>query len=289
MHTIHLSSQAYQLPSRWDELSRQQLVKIAALSGANLSAVNTSKIFFLILTLSLPWWQRLRLQFFFFLQSSIEEKGDFLLLTQSFVDFPQFSAQKVLNIGVGFVPKRKTLHAPLSKLANATLWEYILSEKYFLEYMKDRKEESLNKLIAVLYRPARKTYNPDEDEDIRVPLIDSTVQGRATQIARLPLPLRHAILMWYDGCRALIIQSFPLIFPKPKTDQNTPGGTMQFAGPKNNGGWIDLISQLSTTMSDFKKIGDTNLSIALTDISKRIQRAKETKAKTKYSRNRAAG
>lgn len=274
MHTIHLNNKKYPIPSRWDELSRDQLIAIAALSQEQITGPNIAKLFFLILTQSLTWWKRMRLQWFCFFQATTEELADFLFLTRSFTEFPDFTRQIIEKIEGDSV----LLYAPRSKFSNLTLWEYILSEKYFLAYLRSRDITQLDLLVAVLYRPARKDYDPDTHDDIRVPLIDSAVPARAGRLVKIPLSLKLAILMWYDGCRQYTVRSFPEIFPKPKsgTDSGSLADKLAIAKPSGDN-WIDLISQLSTTMMDFERIGRTNLSIAFTDISARLKKARTTK------------
>jgi hypothetical protein len=272
MHQLHLSNTTYQLPSRWDELSREQVIKAAYLSSQNLDAIKLAKLLFLVMTLSLPWTKRLRLQFFYFFQANTTERADLLMLTRSFAEFTDFTAQKLKKIGGKSVPKL-TWHGPNSSLANCTLWEYIKAEQYFTKYLQTKDQKWLNQLIAVLYRPARSDFHPDLHEDIRTPLIDSTVHSRALQIARLPLSERIAILMWFDGCRSFIIRSFPLVFKKD-LGQDAPELNQRLKGKQKSGSWLDMITSLSANMSQFTEIANTNLSIALTDISFRIKQQK---------------
>ena len=271
MHQAQIRNKIYQLPSRWDELTADQVVKAAYLSSQKLDAVSLAKLMFLVLTRSLPWWKRYRLQFFYFFQANTTEKGDLIFLTRSFAEFTDFTSQKLKKIYLNSVPK-KTLYGPNKALANCTLWEYIKAEQYFMKYIETKEEKWMNHLIAVLYRQSRKDFNPELHEDIRVPLIDSTILPRSVQVARLPLPHRIAILMWFDGCRSFIIKSFPAIFKKDETKSQPTIGKQKSAQ------WLDMITSLSANMAQFTDIANTNISIALTDISFRIrQQAKSTK------------
>lgn len=290
MHTLHIGNQKYQLPSRWEELSRGQVIRAAWLSTQQLSSVQLAKLLFMVLTLSLPWYQRIRLQFFYLFQASIHERGDLVFLTRSLAEFTDFTTQKVKIIRGRFVPRFR-LHGPASKLANCTFWEYVKAEQYFTEYMSSRSEEWLNKLIAVLYRPRASRYDPNLHEDIRVPLIDTTIPYRAKLIATLPLPERIAILMWFDGCRQFIIKDFPLIYKRSGLQDGKP--TSKLDQKAKSGDWLTLINSLSTDMLQFQQMGNVNLSVALTDISLRMKRAKEQAeaakaqaAKTKRSTSR---
>lgn len=272
MHTLYIGKKKYQLPSRWEELSRKQVIRAAWLSAQQLSSVQLAKLLFMVLTLSLPWYQRIRVQFFYLFQASIHERGDLVFLTRSLAEFTDFTTQKVKIIRGRFVP-RFQFYGPASKLANCTFWEYVKAEQYFTAYMKSRDEEWLNKLIAVLYRLRSSRYDPNLHEDIRLPLIEASIPYRAKLIGSLPLPERIAILMWFDGCRQFIIKSFPLIYKKRDPQEGKP--TSKLDQKAKSGDWLTLINSLSTDMLQFQQIPNVNLTVALTDISLRTKRAKE--------------
>lgn len=284
MHQVHINKTNYPLPSRWDELTANQVIKIAWLSTQRLDRIKLAKLLFVVLTGSLPWWKRVRLQWFYFFRANVTERGDLIFLTRSFAEFTQFTAQKLPKIG-GKCVLKPTWYGPSTALANATLWEYVKAEQYFTRYLKDRNEEWLNKLVAVLYRPRRRDYDPQVHEDRRVPLIDTTIPFRARQIARRPLPERIAILMWFDGCRSQIIRMFPLIFKKDETD--TPDIRQKMGATEKSGNWLDLMTGLSANMTQFAEIANTNLSIALTDISFRIRQQKEAAKKSTTKKRHA--
>jgi len=277
MHQVHLPHKSYQLPSRWNELNSDQVIKAAYLSSQNLDPIQLAKLLFLVITRSLPWWQRYRLQFFYLFQANTSERGDLIFLTRSFSEFTDFTAQKLKKIRGKYVPNI-TWYGPNSSLANCTLWEYIKSEQYFMKYIQTKDEKWLNLLIAVIYRPSRPDYDAEMHEDIRVPLLDSTVQARAVLVAKLPLPQRIAILMWFDGCRSFIIKSFPPIFKK---EESSSKQDQRNGGKHTSGSWLDMITSLAANMSQFTEIANTNLTIALTDISFRIRQQAKSATKNK--------
>ncbi|AWW31829.1 hypothetical protein DN752_17765 [Echinicola strongylocentroti] len=266
MHQITIRNTNYPLPSRWDELSRKQLITAAWLSTTKKAGTDLAKLLFLVLTQSLPWWKRIRLRFFYLFQANITERGDLIFITRSFAEFPDFTTQKIKNIGGRFV----LFSGPLDRLSNCTLWEYILAEKHFLDYLKTKDENTLDKFIAVIYRPRRKKTAPDYAYDCRLPLVDGEVNERAKKIKAIDHRTKIAILMWFDGCRNLLIKNFPLIFKK---EEEKPKGNKP--RKSNSGGWVSLIQSLAEDMTQIEEIGKTNLTVALTDISHRIQKANQ--------------
>lgn len=269
MHTVTINSTPYQLPSRWDELSGEQLRKMAWVSLLDKSPADTAKLMILIMAMSLPWWARLKFQYFYIVQSSIEEKADLLYLTRSFQEFRTLTTQKIQKIRYRFV----LLYGPESGLANATFWEYIKAEQYFLNYNERKDPIWLDKLVAVLYRPQREGFNPQIHADIRTPLNDASVKFRTAIVQKIDLQTKLAILMWFDGCRTALIKMFPLIFQKEEKSRTN------FNKSRGQSGWIGLISELAGSMNDYEKIGETNLFTAMTDISHRIRKANESASK----------
>lgn len=280
MHKIRIHNTAFEIPSQWDELSSKQLRKIAWLSTLQKDGLALSKLFFFILTLRLPLWKRLRLQWFYLYQATTEERGDFISLVDSFREKPRLTTQKIEKLWVRTV----LLYGPASGLANCSFFEFIQAEKYFLNYMEAQSgssknsgkgEEWLNRLVATLYRPIDKRI-PKTADDRRIPLTDAGIRFRLYLTTRIDLETKLAILMWFDGCRANIIQAFPAIFPKPVAKENSP---FKSTGGKSfkNGGWIDMISELASSPAEYDQIGNTNLFTALTDISFRIRKNQELK------------
>jgi len=298
MHHIHIHTTTYSVPSQWDELSAHQLRLIARLSMLRKKPTAYAKLFFLILTSALPLVKRLRLQWFYIVMATTDERGDLLTLLDSFIGTRKIITQKLPKLWVRTVPH----FGPNTGLANCTFYEFIQAEQAFLTYRDpdpSKAREALNTLVAILYRPKRSDYRKDLHEDPRIPLTNSGIKSRLPQIANVPEDTKLAILMWFDSCREQIIHRFPLIFGKPKTNNRQPSPdngqrTTDNRHPptatrqRTSGNpWLDYISELSGGMMNYEDIGNTNLFIALTDISYRIRKNKEAeKARAMASRNR---
>jgi hypothetical protein len=96
----------------------------------------------------------------------------------------------------------KEFYGPADKLTNITAYEFFAyCEKLYWQYKAKPDPETLNALVAVLYREKRKS---EVNDDVRCPLTDSGVAKRAKVMAKLPLHVRLAILFNYEGCRNFI-------------------------------------------------------------------------------------
>jgi hypothetical protein len=282
MHQVIISEkQCFDLPSRLDELNAAQLRKMMWLINRKLDSTAKAKLIVLVQSLSLPIWKRLKFQFFYFFKANTVERADILFLTQSFHQFDQLTTQKIEKIGGTSV----LLYGPETGLANCSFWEFIKAEKYYLNYTKTQDKEWLNKMIATLYRPKKTEYNKFIDTDIRIPLSDQGIRHHLREVEKTDLETKLTILKWFDSCRNSLAKNFPLVFSQPKENHKTTNPiAMLSQGPSKGGGWMQLISELAGSMDNYEKIGNTNLIIALTDITHRIKKSNEAKAQANKRR-----
>lgn len=130
-----------------------------------------------------------------------------------------------LKITAQLIPRYKGFHGPKGQLENFTLSEFFFSEIYYADFVNAKPGDfsSLHKLVAVLYRHAKKKYNTklDKDGDIRIEFNANTVNYFAAKVARWPIGIKHAILMFYDGCRQKIKNNNPNIFGEGGSDNGT--------------------------------------------------------------------
>ncbi|MFN3802473.1 hypothetical protein, partial [Belliella pelovolcani] len=164
----------------------------------------------------------------------------------------------------------------------STFWEYVKAEQYYFNYRQNSEEQWLDKMIATLYRPARKNYDKYQDEDIRVPLNETATRFHLKEVAKLDIETKLSILMWFDSCRLQLTKHFPKIFPAPVaiTDTEVKPVPQKALNPQVQ--WLQLISETAGTMENYRKVADTNLIIAFTDITHRItknEKARQEAAK----------
>lgn len=115
------------------------------------------------------------------------------------------------------IPKYNGLWGPAKEFDNLTMGEWNACEIFYnvIRDADDEKESecALNNLIAVLYRNPKLFYNKckDKDGDIRELFNSHTIGYRAQKkIVHWPAELKLAILMYYEGCRELLISSYDL-------------------------------------------------------------------------------
>lgn len=122
------------------------------------------------------------------------------------------------------------LYGPKNNLLNFRMAEFHSCEMKY-RMILDKVPNSIEELIAVLYRAPIIGYNKIKDEqgDIREPYNGNTVAYRAKMIQKWPEHVKNAILMFYDGCRQHIIDNHPEVFTKQE-ENSTPTNEEQFQG-----------------------------------------------------------
>lgn len=104
-------------------------------------------------------------------------------------------------------------HGPKDALQDITFAEYRIAHSYYAAYLNSHSENDLNHLIAVLYRPLKrylwlKRILPSFDGQCRVPLTAKSnplfLQARVDDIAKLPLPVRYGIFLFFSGCEEFL-------------------------------------------------------------------------------------
>ena len=201
-----------------------------------------------------------------------------ILLDKSFYSFfriPNDAKARMLNdvnwlfeknkLTEQLIPSYKKFVGARKEFDNLLLGEFHFTEMHYREYVIDKDEEGLNKLIAVLYRkPVNKyNYKLDSAGDARIKFNPNEIDFYAKKIKRWPLKVKLAMLTFYDGCREDLMHRYNDVFQGGKGEDNDQGmfGVIRgLSGPKY--GKIDDVE-------------DLNIHTALSEISMQLKEAKE--------------
>lgn len=114
------------------------------------------------------------------------------------------------------------------------IWEFSLAEMAFTDYFSNGTKESLDKLIATLYRPAKlflflKRKRHDYNGDPRQPFNDQLINTRTNAMCRVSETDKYLIALWFEGW----LKRLPELFPKLYEKKTAAGG--------ESGSWSDTI------------------------------------------------
>ncbi len=128
------------------------------------------------------------------------------------------------------------------------VWEFALAEAAFENYLKTNKVEFMDRLMAILYRPARKNLkkiinSPEHNGDPREPFNDQLIQQRIDKIRReIPLQFRYLALWWFEGNMKQLPKIFKVLYRQTVDDRINPEPAKK---KKPRLGWYDTILKVS--------------------------------------------
>lgn len=128
-------------------------------------------------------------------------------------------------------------YGPHDGILDITVGEFIEAIMYFSAYAEKPKDDLLNKLIAVLYRPGKAFYTFRKFSQSFVP--DRRVANnsfhfisRASKFNHLPAELKMAIFLQFEGAFTAFSKNFKKCFSKKGKGQNSAN-------------WISLLMSMS--------------------------------------------
>lgn len=235
MKDVQIADVRRQLPENWRELTRRQLLAIVPLLFQPIGAV-PMQVQLLCLLLKLPvglWFGLTDFQI-----------ADHLRLVRWLTEPSKLTRQLLPVLG----PWWARLVGPGDWLAGVSVWEFANAEAQLQKWVKAQGEADLNRLVAVLYRPRRWFWwlhrlSPSYTGDSRQVFNEKRVAARAERVAKLPLAHRHAVLLYYLGCRAQLEQNYHHVFDGDEGNAKDPNPWLTLIGrlPNDKFGTLDQI------------------------------------------------
>lgn len=133
---------------------------------------------------------------------------------------------------------------PEPELGNLRFGEFVMAEAYFIQYWEQKDKKALDKLIAVLYRPAgagddHTVGHVNYCGDVREKFNGNLTEHRAGLFANLDLAIKDGIYLYYLASRWQAFDNYPYVFPKrAKQKIDTPRQKV----PKF--GWLGVFDDL---------------------------------------------
>jgi len=244
---VRINDKTIKAAQEWNELPLKVLREIIRILYSDKAKLETKKIECIGQLLGLP--------FTFFNQWEKDAGPEFLMELNDLLPVSDFLFMEVgenqfaPSLGLTDNPlpiikaNGKKLYGPKSELENISFYEWSHADTYYLKYFETQDAYYLNKLIAVLYRPAKELnqYNKESmyEGDQRLPLLryEETLENRIKDIDKLDQVTKWIILHFFASCRKLITDSFQNIFKQPEGDPGESNG--------NDYGWAGVILELA--------------------------------------------
>lgn len=153
------------------------------------------------------------------------------------------------------------LAGPQNDFKNVTIGQFAFADTFFIRYIRDKKEELLDKLIASLYFSGG-IFNPD------------IIEPRAESLTGLHEKTKTAILFNYMIIRRWIMKRYPFIFPEPPKDEEEKTNKE----PKPHSTWREFVRSLvNGDYVNEDKILNTLMHTVLYDYNENIRKQKTKK------------
>ena len=276
MSTIYHKGRKFDnIPGTWNDLKPNQLIRIAGLLHSSISPDEAVfRIIMCLIEIKQHWW----LAWDLMIQTSFEDKIDFMAESMHLTDFiikpEEYSLTRQLLpvITIPRVLRRDDrLYGPPDKCNKMVFLEFIKAETYYLAYRKNftnvpMRMQSLDRLIAVLYRHKQtkkdlSTWNGDAREIYN----DNSVIYRAEKyISRIPVNIKYAILIFYISCRDVKVKRYNHVFG---ADSSGSGG----------GNWIDALRSMAGGALHMEEMAMVDADVALYDLNKSIEESSKRK------------
>jgi hypothetical protein len=207
MLTLHYKKSKYLIPENWNELSWDQI-----LSCSNVFIGQSNETEMLVsLFRSVCNMRNYR---FFTMPPDI--MTDCLHLIAWLRDKVCLTNQQL--------PVYRRYYGPGKELENLKAKEFALTELYFIQYRNEGNTDSLNALIAILYRPAKVNYDKIKNAagDIREGYNPHVTDYHKRIIAKWPAVVKVAIALYYEGCRNNFFEQYTEVFEGESSEGELP-------------------------------------------------------------------
>lgn len=274
MHEVNIGKRKLLVPARFNELSRHQLLAIAKVMFSR-QRVGAQIAAYVLILLHVKTDIRIAFEWLFRIGS--DTKIDFALLTEFLFEKPLLTVNKITKVKINhFWKKSMMLYGPPDRLTRICMLEFIRADKYCREYHQALKEdkaekaiESLNGLMAVLYRPGPSLKSELPKDDNRKLYDDDQVSYLTQLTSKLPMNVKQAVYLFYVSCRVEMIKPFKYLFPQEEkqiTDDSQPNST----------NWVPAMYSIAESALRMEEVGRTDARLIMYDLDQRIKRQKES-------------
>lgn len=236
MLKLHFHKKSFLLPENYNELTGEQLISVnkILLTGEPMEMIRL-KLLRVLLQMNLYQFFRL----------SADCKHRILFEDETEVSRIDWLFDKN-TLTEQLLPKYERFYGPKKEFDNLRVKEFHVCEIAYYDYLQTGEDEHLDKLIAVLYRPAKDNYNfkKDPDGDCRIDFNPNELAYYMLFVSSWPVEVKAAILCFYDGNREFLRQLYDEVFVSGES-----------SGEEEQTGMYDVIRNLSgSRYGTFKQV-----------------------------------
>jgi hypothetical protein len=272
MNHLRLYGKRHPVAGKWNELNREQLLRIMAVLFSPATEPQLQAKLLPIL-LELRKWKNRRMLWQCY-RMPLLDAADCTQLVEFLISHPVALTKQLLP-SIRPTWYARPWYGPGDMLAGLTFAEWIDAETTLYQYRMSKKPQHLHRLVAILYRPGRREPHPSTG-DRRLAYTTHQLDARTAEAAKLAPAVHQAILVYYDSCRQVLIQQHPDVFNDP--DDDDADNPDRVAPPPQNPApaYLRILRELANTPDRFEVIGQQPIGNILFDVASRIQQTNET-------------
>jgi len=246
MNTVEIGQTKREFPSKWNELTYNQLIYIAGLFSKGLSIVDfKSKVLIYFLHIKKKILRMINNEDVYFLTETLNFLLNDVDLTKNVI--------KRIRTGNRIIGR--WLYGPDDLMGYCTFGEFVKANVRYDAYIASKDDKYLDEMTAILYRHKkilwilRKYFT--ESIDPRVKFIDRKLTRRTDKIARKDHALKYAVFLFFSGVLGSLPKKFPNIYRQKKEDYGD-----------DSQGWAGLVISLADGKTDdesLDKVMNSNL------------------------------
>ncbi len=191
------------VPTEWNELSAKQLISVAGLLYSGTEDLYKFRIELLRILIGLKWHHLLSIG------------SERLIDLYPFVQFIESEIRLTQNKIQYLKLQGKRYFGPIGDFSTLTGEEWTEADECFIEFHSSGDVAELDKMMAILFRERIKGISPKSENwanDYREPFSEARVTNRIPVMAKVPLTVKMAVLLWWKGCRREWEEVFERVF-----------------------------------------------------------------------------
>lgn len=169
------------------------------------------------------------------------------------------------TIKIGWFSK---LYGPAKGFHRVSFEEFGMADDAYHEFITTHKPDHLYELVAILYRPKLRSYNPksyQSNGDPREPFNHLNIDYRKKKIASINIIYLMGILAWFEQNRRLMLLNYAEVFDKKNTNSNGC-----------NTGWLNTAMAIGRGVLNFHQIRKENVYLVFEEMKRLVNEHEKT-------------
>ena len=233
MNQVEIDGKTYSMPSKWNELTRKQVLFVSRLFQGQLTMVDFKlRALLSFLQVGPKVLNRIHPEDAYILCETLDFLFSEISLTRNLLPVIRTGRRKYLG--------------PSDSMMNSTFGEFTMANSLLDAFAKTKEQKYLDEMVAVLYRPRkwfwliRKAFT--DNQDPRQRFASRSLKPRCARMAAVDYSIKYSVFLFFSG----VLNSLPALYPYVYEQKGNTGS--------EDNGWASLIISLADGKTDDKSL-----------------------------------